>query len=273
LELLRQWLLVPYSLWPVDYEGIGTDIVASAQSGKPISPQIRLLLELARLPGPKAVAAVAKAEKNVEVGVYDSFTATAIKYSENETLLKTSQLFNDQWSRIRTLFDLKKHRDPKGIIRRSMVQERNFRPDFEFSPRSQQKRFQSVFDAFCQRWNLYGMEWDNPLPLKVTVNTTAYGTIIFLPTAINVGLKREIKWAEIRRLHQALGANRQGPKASPARLARFQESRLANQAWLEAGQKGFRGERRVDFVRKALGLGASTDARTIRRIRNGTQKM
>jgi hypothetical protein len=69
----------------------------------------------------------------------------------------------------------------KGVIRRTMGAERNLRPSFSVNPRRRDDVFQAAFDAFCLHWNLYGMQNDEPLLLKLAVNITPYGTLIHIP--------------------------------------------------------------------------------------------
>src|SRR6185436_14730473 len=117
----------------------------------------------------------------------------------------------------------------------------------KFSWKTEAERFQNVFDAFCHRWDLYGMElrkipnskiqipnksqnpnpnsvcslseeWeDRPLLLKLTVNVTPYGTIIVVPKYWSFDPKRDLKWGAVTSLHKMREVKRQGPKLSPGR--------------------------------------------------------
>ena len=51
-----------------------------------------------------------------------------------------------------------------------MSTERNLRPSFSVNMRRPDDVFQAAFDAFCLRWNLYGMQYDEPLLLKLAVD-------------------------------------------------------------------------------------------------------
>ena len=107
-----------------------------------------------------------------------------------------------------------------------MAQERNFRPkDWSFSWESEAPRFQNVFGAFCHRWDLYGMEWDRPLLLKLTVNLTPYGTIMMVPRYWSFDPRRDLKWKAITRLHRARSAQKQGLKLGSNRAERREEAR------------------------------------------------
>lgn len=102
--------------------------------------------------------------------------------------------------------------DLKGIVRRWLVQERSFHPGWDFRWETERERFQVAFDAFCHRWNLYGMENERPLLLKLTVNPTPHGLLIMILTYWSFDPKRDLNWSEINRLLEARGVPRQGPK-------------------------------------------------------------
>ena len=70
-----------------------------------------------------------------------------------------------QWARIKAAVNVQAYCDHKGVIRRTMSVERNLRPSFSVNMRRREEVFHAVFDAFCLRWNLYGMQNDEPLPL------------------------------------------------------------------------------------------------------------
>jgi hypothetical protein len=72
-----------------------------------------------------------------------------------------------------------------------VVAERNFRPDWDFNWNRPAERFAAVLDVFCWRWQLYGMERDRPLLMKLTVNLTPLGTMIFIPAFWSFDPKRD----------------------------------------------------------------------------------
>ena len=92
--------------------------------------------------------------------------------------------------------------DYKGVIRRTMSVERNLRPSFSVNLRRREDAFHAAFDAFCLRWNLFGMRHDEPLPLKLTVDLTPYGTMIHIPAYWSFDPKRDIRWDAIAKLHR-----------------------------------------------------------------------
>lgn len=49
------------------------------------------------------------------------------------------------------------------------------------------------------------MEKDKPLLMKVSVNPTPYGTLIFVPRTWSFDARRDLDWGAITRLHRAAG--------------------------------------------------------------------
>jgi hypothetical protein len=91
-----------------------------------------------------------------------------------------------------------------------MSAERNLRPSFSVNLRLTEDVFRAAFDAFCLRWNLYGMQNDDPLLLKLAVNITPYGTMIHIPAYWSFEPKQDIRWDAIACLHRARVPGRQG---------------------------------------------------------------
>ena len=269
LNVVRQWLLTPFTLWPVDFHGIGQLVVTSARERGEIPADVRFLLnQVSALPTKAACRAVATYERLVETGSYESLSKSPVKFAEKEERLMQSADFVDDWRKLGVLFDLTKRWGKNGVIRRSLVQERNFRSGFDFKAADDTKRFQTAFDAFCHRWNLYGMEKNRPLLLKLTVNLTAHGTMIVVPAFWSFDHKRDLDWKQIMKLHRIRGVPRQGPKLSSGRLERSEQGKKARRLWKESGERGLRGEKRYVWMKKRLGLTDQTDNRTIRRLLN-----
>jgi len=145
----------------------------------------------------------------VQKGTYENLVKNQSKYTQNELAIITEPELQRQWAQIKTVFDVLAHRDHKGLIRRTMSVERNLRPTFSVAPARQEEAFQAAFDAFCLRWNLYGMMNDDPLLLKLAVNITPYGTMIHIPAYWSFDPKRDIRWDAIARLHRIRVAGRQ----------------------------------------------------------------
>ena len=128
-----------------------------------------------------------------------------------------------------------------------------------------------MFDAFCHRWNLYGMEGEKPLLLKLSVNLTPFSTLIEVPKYWSFDPKRDLKWGAVTKLHRIREVKRQGPKLSPSRSARRDEAQRAKQFWEEASQAGLRGDRRKQWVMGSLGWNARTDESKLRRLLGQSQ--
>lgn len=165
LGTIRSWLLVPYTLWPVDFASLGEHVVRLHREGNTIPADLCFTLErIQSLPSVEEQASVAKYEQLVEQGRYEEWLNPKAQkkfLGERRKLLK-DPAFKRDWCELKRLFQRSEPRLGKGILRRTMVQERNFRIDWQFLPDDKQRRFQVAFDAFCHRWRLYGMEGRNP---------------------------------------------------------------------------------------------------------------
>lgn len=271
LEIVRAWLLVPFTLWPVDFAGLAAYVVGAVGMGRRVRQSILFLLDqVGELPSVAAQQAVAEHERLIETGGYELLARSKLKFTEREAKLLRDPGFQMEWGRLKRIFPVERYRNHKALIRRTMVQERNFRPDWEFRPTDKARCFQAAFDAFCHRWNLYGMEDERPLVLKLSVNLTAHGTMIVIPAFWSFDPKRDLDWRLIMRLHRVRGVARQGPKMSVARMERGELSKKARSVWKESGTRGLRGEEREQWVKHQLGLDERTDSRTVRRLRKAT---
>jgi hypothetical protein len=148
-----------------------------------------------------------------------------------------------------------------------MVQERSFRPHgWEFSWGTQKSRFDAVFDAFCYRWILYGMEGDRPLLQKLSINVTPFGTMIFIPRYWSFDRKRDLRWGAIMQLHRSRGIHRQGEKLSLGEVARIKEAFKVQELWQQSKNIGLRGERRKTWVIEKMGWPPANDFSRVRRL-------
>jgi hypothetical protein len=266
LGLIRNWMLVPFTLWPIDFAGLAHHVCKRVQSGKRIEPAIVFSLDqLQALPTKNAQAAISEYELHVQQGDYEPLLRARTKYSSQEKELLSNRKLRSEWTTLKRLFDVNRFRDRKGIIRRRMAQERNFRPNWEFRENTEKDRFQIAFDAFCHRWNLYGMEGDKPLLLKLSVNPTAHGLMIVIPAYWSLDSKRDLNWREINKLHKARGALRQGPKWSEGRVERHQQAQRAYEASQEARKLKLRGNARWQLIARSIPLPPGTEARVLRR--------
>ncbi len=266
LESACAWLFVPFTLWPIDLHSLCEVIQSRIEAGKRLEAELRLLLDsLPPLPSAKAQAVAAAHEHAVQHGNYDAQVQAAEKYRLLEERLMKNQQFQNGWAAIKAGFDVTVHRDRKGVIRRRMVSERAFRSDWQLNWQDPAARFQAVFDAFCHRWNLYGMEGDQPLLQKLTVNLTPHGTMIFIPSWWSLDPKRDLNWREIKRLHSARVASKQGAKLTRNQMEQAAEAEKAALFDAEAKARGLQGDRRADWVMGQLKW-SSKDPRKLRLI-------
>ena len=264
---LYDWLLTPVSLWPMNLDALGRESLDELRRKKNLSPDLCLALSLIGLP-PKVSAqeAVSQHEHLVQRGDYESLIHADYKFTYKEQGLVNDLEIAQDWKRIKSLFDVRKFQDHKRIIRRQMVQERAFRPYWDLDWKKEEDRFSTVFSAFCLRWNLYGMDGDKPLLLKMTVNLTPFGTMIFVPAYWSFDPKRDLKWRAITALHKARGVGRQGPKLSRNQLEQLDEAEQAQRLWKDATSAGKKGKARVNWIMGQMGWHPATDESRLKRL-------
>jgi hypothetical protein len=266
LDIVRRWLLVPFTLWPVDFQGLGEHLIELRRKRRPIPAEVQFVMEQANeIPSVDEQTAVLEYEHLVESGSYERWIKAQEKFIAEEQRLLRNRKFKREWLDLKKLFDVGNYRDKKGIVRRSMVQERNFRRDWDFLPKDRARLFQVAFDAFCHRWKLYGMEKDKPLLLKLTVNLTAHGTMIVVPAFWSFDYQRDLHWKAIMALHKARGVERQGPKVSPLKIEADEFYLKAARLWEDSKIKSLRGEGRRQWVLQRLNGNDRADASTLRR--------
>jgi hypothetical protein len=267
LEKAVAWLFAPLTLWPVDFDGLVREAMACIETGRRLSGEMRLLINLLpALPDAKAQAAAMQHEHAVQHGNYESLIHAQHKFDSMEARLAGNAAFQADWQAIKARFDVAKYQDHKRIIRRRMVAERSMRNDLAFRWNTKAARFQAVFDVFCQRWNLYGMQRNKPLLLKLTANLTPFGTMVFIPAYWSFDPKRDLNWHAITAMHKARGVPKQGPKLTPNQLAQKREAEHAAQLMAEAAGRGLKGEARNSWVMARLGWDNRTDERKLRRL-------
>jgi hypothetical protein len=268
LRALYNWMLVPPTLWPFNVQDVLEDCLAVLEKGKHLDSRHRLLIELLPAPPDEAIcAAVADHELHVQIGTYENLAKTQAKYAQNELAIKTDPQLRRQWARIKGAFNVQAYRDHKGVIRRTMSVERNLRPSFSVNMRRGEDVFQAAFDAFCLRWNLYGMQNDDPLPLKLAVNVTPYGTMIHIPAYWSFDPKRDIRWDAIARLHRVRVPGRQGPALAEGLAERMKRADKLRHLDKEALRLGLKGEKKHEFLCAGLGLVPGTSPKRISRLR------
>lgn len=268
LEKVYAWVLMPFSLWPVDVDGLFFMILEQIKANRAVTKEARLLVDLLRaLPSPKEQAAVSAHEHEVQVGSYEKLICAIHKFDFKEAELSQNAEFLDDWSRLKKCFPVQEYRDSKGIIRRRMIQERSFRgAGWKFKWNTKKERFQLSFDAFCHKWVLYGMEEEKPLIQKLSVNITPLGTMVFIPRYWSFDHKRDLNWNEINLLHRSRDVHRQGLKLTSGQLEHQEKVKRASDLYQQAAKAGLRGNARNRWVIGKLGWDARTDERQLRRI-------
>ena len=268
LRVLYDWMFVPPTLWPFNVQDVLEDCLAALEKGKRLNSRHRVVIELLPEPPDDAIcAAVADHELHVQKGTYENLVKTQAKYSQNELSISTDPQLRRQWERLKTIFNVQAYRDHKGVIRRTMSTERNLRPWFSVNMRRRADVFQAAFDAFCLRWNLYGMQNDDPLLLKLTVNLTPYGTMIHIPAYWSFDPKRDIRWDAIANLHRARVHGRQGCALAEGLAERMKAAGKLRHLDQEALRLGLKGEKKHEFLCAGLGWVPGTSAKRLSRLR------
>jgi hypothetical protein len=240
---------------PIDFVPLANEMLSSLNLGHTLNEHHKLILKsLAPAPDPTRIEGIASFEHTVEAGKYDVLVKQWEKYEETSNRLLSDPELVKAWRAIKTRFSIKKFQNKRGIIRRSMIMERNFRQGWDGKLDSERSRFQAAFDAMCHRWQLYGMEFDKPLPLKLTINPTPHGLLLMIPGLWSLDVRRDIDWAFVHRLHRSYGAHKQGPKLSKARKEIDEEAKRAYVLSVEAKKLGLRGSRRTEFIMKQSSL-------------------
>jgi len=260
------WLLTPYSLWPIDFDFVAEVALNSAHGQKSLPRKIKLVLELLALaPSRASVRPILEFEKPVKEGAYEVLLKQSQKYDDISQELINDPFLMGAWTQLKAIFPVEKYKNKAGVIRRTLCCERNMRLSNHGKPNSKEARFYDAFDAFCHHWQLYGMQHDIPLPLKVTVNPTPHGILIMIPRLWSLDVKRDIDWKLVQRLHHCYGARRQGPRLSPARAAIQEEIRAVAVNFKVAKKKGIRGEKRYEFLREQMNKDPRTDSSWFKR--------
>lgn len=267
LQELYEWLFVPITLWPFNIEGLFRTALDRASAGKRVEKTMELVIDLLPpAPNERTRCAVSEHEHAVQHGDYESLIRARYKYDQVEQELAHHEEFQSHWNSIKAQFDVTKFADRKGVIRRRLVAERSMREDWAFRWRRTGDRFHVVFAAFCQRWNLYGMQRDHPLLLKLTSNLTPFGTMIFIPAYWSFDPKRDLNWRAITALHKVRGVQKQGIKLKSNQQARRIEALRAAQLSKQAAALNLKGQARRSWIMTGLPLDPRTDDRQLRRI-------
>ncbi len=268
LRVLYCWMFVPTTLWPFNIQDVLADCLAVLEKGKRLNSRHRLPIELLPEPPDETIcAAVADHEFHVQKGTYENLVKTQVKYSQNEIAIRNDPQLRRQWTRLKAAFNVQAYCDHKGVIRRTMSTERNLRPTFSVNLRRREDVFHAAFDAFCLRWNLYGMQHDEPLLLKLAVNLTPYGTMIHIPAYWSFDPKRDIRWDAIASLHRTRVPGRQGAALAQGVAERKQAAGKLRQLDNEVFRLGLKGEKKHEFLCTGLGWVTGTSAKRLSRLR------
>jgi hypothetical protein len=268
LHGLYRWMFVPITLWPFNIQDVLEDALTALEQGRRLNARHRLLIDLLPEPPDEIVCeAVAAHEHHVQQGAYENQVKTQAKYAQNELAIKADPELRRQWNRLKAAFKVQAYADHKGVIRRTMSTERNLRPWFSVNLRRPAEVFQAAFDAFCLRWNLYGMLHDEPLPLKLAVNLTPYGTLIHIPAYWSFDPKRDLRWDAIARLHRLRVPGRQGPVLAEGLAERMQAAEKLRQLDQAARRQGLKGDKKHEFLCAGLGWTPGTSPKRLRLLR------
>ena len=268
LRKLHDWVLVPLTLWPFEVRDLLRESLVQIDSHKALNEQQRLVIDL--LPPPPDAATseiVAQHELKVQSGTYENVVGSAAKYAQQEAELRADPEFKAQWERIKAAFDVTIHAESKGVIRRTMSTERNLRPVWPNRLAEPAAAFQTAFDAFCMRWNLYGMQHDQPLLLKLAVNLTPYATMIVVPAYWSFDPKRDIRWGEIAKLHRTRARERQGSALKEGKALRRKLALKLTKLDAEAAKCRLLGEKKHVFLCEGLGWVPETSPKRLSRLR------
>lgn len=268
LQPLYEWMFVPLTLWPFNIHDVFASCLELSAKGKPLDKQTSLLLEV--LPAPPAMNVceiVVHHEHEVQRGHYEGLVTTTTKFNATEKAAALDPALNQEWLRIKELWDVHLYCDHKGVIRRTLTTERNLRHSFSVNWKKRAERFQAVFDAFCLRWNLYGMQRDKSLLMKLSVNLAPHGTIIFVPAYWSFDPKRDVRWDGVMKLHRARAPKKQGAVLAEGGEHRRSMAEKLKTLDVEAKRLHLRGGKRHAFLCAGLGLVEATDPKRIVRLR------
>jgi len=264
LEPLRAWMLAPISIWPIHIQDVFRAVIDALENNQPVEPELQFLIQsLPELPPEDVLQELIRHERQVSKGDYSEHTTTEGKFRSVEEELMHHSGFQNEWKSIKDHWKTTDFADHTGLIRRSFSAERNFRPGFSVDWAKPQSRFQAVFDCFCTRWNLYGMLGDFPMVLKLTVNLTPHGTIIFIPSYWSFDAKRDMRWNAVMKLHRCRSRKKQGETLTENQIQRRQMALQLEKLEDLANEKGLQGRNKHEFLCAGLRLDPRTSAKRL----------
>jgi hypothetical protein len=206
-------------------------------------------------------------------GLSEGAWKAPFKYTEFQERVRENTGFQKDWRVIKTRFAVDDFRDRGGIIRRSKLEEGNWRQPISSDLSQPKLSFQVVFDFFCWKWFLYGMKGDEPLVQKLAYSMNPYGTMIFIPGYWSFDPKRDLSWDKILRLHRARGIERQGPKLGAGRQQKSAQLKKLLAADATATSTKLKGQSRYSFLKEKAGLTQQTDDAQVRRMLRDARKI
>lgn len=267
VEALHRWMLIPCTLWPVDIHSLFCVCLDTFEDGAPMDEEMQFLLRhLPEPPSAEVCRVVAEHEHLVWKGGYESLVNSASKFDAEQKKAERNPELLREWEEIKAQWDTSRHTDHKGIIRRSLSGERNLKETFCVNWLEPDQRFQAAFDFFCLRWHLYGMEGDKPLVVKLSVNLTAHGMMMFIPSYWSFDASRDVKWPEVMKLHKARSL-KQGKALAEGYDQRRSDAAKLHKLDTEARCLKLRGEALHEFLCKGLKLDKGTDPKRLARLR------
>lgn len=188
------------------------------------------------------------------------------KYELTLSKLKKDSFFLVDWDNIKKTFPLKKFYDRYGIIRRTIMPERNWRKDYDPQYSTTKDQFQCAFDFFCWKWGLYGMKGDDPLVEKLSFAVTPYGTQIFIPSYWSFDYVRDILWKDLIKLHRSRGIGKQGEKLDFNRSEKNKQLKKLHRFVLMAQKRKLRGKSKYSFIKESMGFPLTMDDGHLRKL-------
>jgi len=272
VEKVYAWFFLPFTLWTVNFHELLAQLVTKIENKEPLDKKLRLLVHaLPVLPSENVQEIVATHEWDVQRGEYAAQLAQSSKYDDREKTLLQNTALQTEWETIKNGFDVATFRDHKGVIRRSLASERGFRPNWEVSQGETDFLFRAIFDVFCQKWDLYGMQNDQPLLQRLTMNLTPNGTMVFIPSWLSLDGKRSLNWKELKKLHAVRVTSRQGEKLSKNQAEQRKEAKRAFEFNEQAKKRGLRGDERIQWVTEKMKWRGETTRKLSRSLRRAKE--
>ncbi|MDB6028026.1 MAG: hypothetical protein JWM68_4249 [Verrucomicrobiales bacterium] len=274
---LLEWLVIPPTIWLVDYIGLSKVLAQRINRKEPIDPRMLSLIdELEEPPGPEEQERAVDRERILLTGDYAGLLRNPEKYLAMEQRMVDNPQRIAHWNRIQELFKLGKFRHhAKGIIRRTQYLERSMPPeDFYLTEESDEERwlFRAIFDLYCKRYGLFGMRFDEALVERLTVTRTQFTTNISIPRYLKIA-RDDIMWDAVQETHWNPDLTWQGPKASGNELERLEMLRRIDCATIQGKAEGLKGEPLRRRVEELAGLPPHTDKRTHIRWQNEIKEL